>query len=363
MNEAYLKIDSLHLTLGNFSLKNICLALKKKEYHVLLGPTGSGKSSLMRCILGFHQINNGKIYLNEKDITNDLPESRKMGYVPQNYSLFPHLNVKENIKFGLGIRKNLLEKSDSIINHLSEILNITYLLKRDIQHLSGGEKQKVALARALAIQPDMLLLDEPFSAIDEGSKRNLWIELKDIISEFNITTFHITHNLEEAYSMGEKLSVILNGEILQTGPKHDIFNAPSKVGVARYLNYQNIYSGVVEKSHKHSVINAGHFSVFIPKQIPVNTQIKFCIRQQDIKLIKKKSEVKDVLKNNIFKGTIISIFPLLDYCLIKFKINGSPQNFDFEIKFPRSFRARYGLKQGGRIRIALVEANIIIFSE
>ena len=178
MNHAYLQIKSLNLRLGNFSLCDINLSCNRGEYHVLLGPTGSGKSSLMKCILGLHRMNSGAVFLEGEDISHYLPEHRRMGYVPQNYSLFPHLNVEKNIRFGLKIRKNPSEMNDALVDQLCETLSIINLRNRKVQYLSGGEKQKVALARALAIKPDILLLDEPFSSIDEGAKRTLWMELK-----------------------------------------------------------------------------------------------------------------------------------------------------------------------------------------
>jgi len=362
VKHSYLQVESLNLALGKFSLRNISLSCGKGEYHVLLGPTGSGKSSLMKCILGFYRINNGSISLNGKDISNELPECRRMGYVPQNYSLFPHLDVEGNIRFGFRARKNSSQKSDLIVNRLCDTLNIQKLRKRKVRHLSGGEKQKVALARALAIQPDIVLLDEPFSSIDEGAKRNLWIELKEILNEVEITAFHITHNLEEAYTMGERLSVLINGELLQSGSKREIFENPATEGVARYLNYRNIFSGIAEEHPEGTNINIGHFNVLVPEKIPSGIKIKLCVRQQDIKIIKEGSPLKDSLKHNVFSGEIISVFPLPEYCLAYFKIRGSPREYDFEIKFPRHLQERHNLHQGKKINVALWEPNIILFS-
>jgi len=333
----------------------------KGEYHVLLGPTGSGKSSLIKCMLGFNKIHKGIIYLNSKNITSELPESRKMGYVPQNYALFPHLDVEKNIRFGLHARKISSHEADYHVNRLCDILNIEGLRRRDIRNLSGGEKQKVAIARALATQPEIILLDEPFSSIDEGAKRNLWIELKKIINEIGITAFHITHNLEEAYSMGERLSVLFNGELLQSGPKNEIFERPLTESVARYLNYRNIFSGVAESHAEGTRINIGHFSIFVNKKDICRSKIKLCVRPQDIKIIKEGSTIKDSLKQNVFPGKIISLFPLPEYCLMQFKMEGSPKEYDFEMRFPRYLRERHNLYPGKRIRVAIWEPSIILF--
>ena len=191
----HLKIDSLGLTLGKFSLKDINLTCKKGHYHILMGPSGSGKSTLIKCILGFYKPDRGKILWNDRDITTALPEQRKMGYLPQSYALFPHLNVEENIRFGINANKLPRQQADGLVKQLCDMLGIEKLCKRRVTNLSGGEKQKVALGRALGAQPEIILLDEPFSSIDEGGKRRLWFELKNVIDEVGITTIHITHNL------------------------------------------------------------------------------------------------------------------------------------------------------------------------
>ncbi|MFC1862951.1 ABC transporter ATP-binding protein [Thermodesulfobacteriota bacterium] len=360
MDEAYLQIKSLNLSLGKFSLRDINLSCGKGEYHALLGPTGSGKSSLMKCLLGLYRIDKGSIYLRDKDISEELPENRCMGYVPQSYSLFPHLDVEGNIRFGLQVRKNSSRDTGLIVDRLCNILNIQKLRKRDVGNLSGGEKQKVALARALAIEPDIILFDEPFSSIDEGAKRNLWIELKEIIKEIGITAFHITHNLEEAYTMGERLSVLINGELLQSGSKNKIFENPLTESVARYLNYRNIFSGITQKHGKGTNVKTDHFNLCIHENISEGNRVKLCIRQQDIKIIKKGRPLKDSLQRNVFSGKIVSLFPLPEDCLVCFKIEGSPQKYDFEIKFPRYLMKKHNLYKGKKIQVALWEPSIIL---
>ena len=361
MNTAYLQVASLYLSLGLFRLKNIHLGCQKGEYHVLLGPTGSGKSSLMKCILGFHQPETGTIYLNGVDISLERPEDRRMGYVPQNYSLFPHLNVEKNIRFGLKNGRKASRGADRIVNRLYDMLNIGHLQHRSIKNLSGGEKQKVALARALAIEPDIILLDEPFASIDESGRRDLWVELKKIIDEVGITAFHITHHLEEAYSMGERLSVLLDGELHQSGNKAEIFEHPATIGVARYLNYRNIFSGVAEPHADGSHVDVGGFKLFIRKRMARGQKVNLCIRQQDIKILKAGQPVRDALKHNVFDGRIVSIFSFPEYCLVHFKMEASSRDFDFEIKLPPYLRERHNLYQGKNISVALWEPNIVHF--
>ena len=357
----HLNIESLTVSLGKFRLKNISLSCNKGEYHILMGPTGSGKSSLIKSILGLNVILNGSIRLNERDITNDPPEHRRMGYVPQNYALFPHLNVEKNIRFGLKAQKISPRDADSIINRLCGILGIEKLRKRNVLSLSGGEKQKVALGRTLAAQPEIILLDEPFSSIDEGAKRTLWFELKRIINEVGVTALHITHNLEEAYTLGERLSVLINGDLVQSGLKQEIFEQPSTEDVARYLNYRNIFSGVAEPHPEGTSIHLDHFRLIVGKKIQEGTKVNLCIRQQDIKIIREGSSVKDSLKRNIFAGEIVALFPLPESCLLWFKIAGSPKRYDFELKLPAYIPLRHNISPGKKIQVAIWEPNIILF--
>ena len=362
MTVPHLEIKSLNLSLGKFSLRNINLSCDKGEYHILLGPTGSGKTSLMKCILGFYRVTNGIIFSKDKNITNEIPERRCMGYVPQNYSLFPHLSVEENIRFGFHAKKNFIQDPDNIVDRLCSILDIHKLRNRNVHYLSGGEKQRVALARALAIQPDIILLDEPFSSIDESAKRNLWIELKTIINEIGITAFHITHNLEEAYSMGDRISVLLNGEMHQSDLTRVIFEKPATEGVARYLTYRNLFSGIAKAHNETTIVDLGHFSIVTPQKIPSGKQVKLCIMPQDIKIIKEGRPVRVSLRNNIFQVEIVSLLPLPDYFMIYAKLFESPKEFDFEIKVPRYLERKYNLCSGKKIRVAIPEKQIVLVS-
>ncbi|MDY6824420.1 MAG: ATP-binding cassette domain-containing protein [Thermodesulfobacteriota bacterium] len=361
MKGAYLEVAALNLSLGGFRLSDIHLVCKKGAYRVLLGPTGSGKSSLMKCILGFHIPASGAVYLNGTDISRRAPENRRMGYVPQNYSLFPHLSVENNIRFGLPHGGKGDRDADRRVERLCGMLNIAHLRRRGIRNLSGGERQKVALARALATEPELILLDEPFSAIDEGSKRNLWIDMKKVINEIGITAIHITHNLEEAYSMGEQMSVLLNGVIHQSGTPEEIFERPATKGVARYLNYRNIFSGVARSGKGGTIIDTGDFSVFVQQPIPEGRRMEVCIRQQDIKVLKTGQPVRDALKHNVFSGRIVSVFALPEYCLIYFRINGSGRPYDFEIKLPPYLRERHHLYPDKEAAVAFWGPNIIRF--
>ncbi len=356
-----MRIDKLNARLGSFALDDISLNIGKGEYHILLGPTGSGKTSLMKCILGFNKIESGKIYLHDRDITSELPERRRMGYVPQNYALFPHLNAQQNLSFGLAAQKISAKESRTRVDRMCRILGIESLRQRSVTNLSGGERQKVALGRALITRPEIILLDEPFSSIDEGSKRNLWIDLSRVISEVQATVVHITHNLEEAYSLGERLSVLIRGKLVQSGPKREIFERPASEDIARYLSYRNIFEGTALDYTEGARIDLGHWNLLVRENIPAGKKVKLCIRQHDIKVIRQDRPIKESLKRNILSGRIVRIFALPEYCLLWLKLEHSPHDYDLELKLPIHILGRHNLHAGERITVALWEPSIIVF--
>jgi ABC-type Fe3+/spermidine/putrescine transport system ATPase subunit len=359
----FLSIDSLNLTLGRFSLEDVTLSCARGEYQVLLGPTGSGKSTLLKCLLGFHTPDSGRIHLDDREVTGVLPEHRRMGYVPQDYALFPHLDVEENLRFGLRPRKIPSGQADSLVDRLCAVLNIEPLRRREVRHLSGGERQKVAIGRALATQPKMLLLDEPFSSIDEGSKRGLWLELRQIIGEVGITTLHVTHNLDEAYSLGQRQSLMIDGRLVQSGSTRQVFERPVNEAAARYFSYTNLFEGVAERSLAGTRVNLGHFSVEVGTLVGEGKRVKVCIRQQDIRIIKDGEAVKESLARNVFSGKITSLIPLREECVMWFKIEGSPKSYDLEARFPVHMEGRHGLHEGKKIRVAIWEPMIAVFAE
>lgn len=357
----FLNVESLNVTLGRFSLDDVSLSCGKGEYHILLGPTGSGKSSLLKSMLGFNRIESGRIELDGNDVTAELPERRRMGYVPQNYALFPHLNVEDNLRFGLRASNASTRDPDSLFKRTCNVLRIDELLQRRVHNLSGGERQKVAIGRALCARPKMILLDEPFSSIDEGAKRGLWLEFKRIASEIEITTLHVTHNLEEAYTLGERLSVMIGGRLVQTGNRREIFERPANESVARYLNCTNIFEGIAEEHPGGTRIDLGHFGVVVSARIARGKRVKVCIRQQDIRIIREGAPIKESLRRNVLTGEVANLFPLREEFAMWFKIEGSPNRHDLELRFPTHMQGRHELREGKKISVALWEPMIMLF--
>lgn len=361
MNKPYLNLQALQFSIGDFRLTDIDLSVRKGEYHVILGPTGSGKSTLMKCILGLYRPSYGSIILDDNDLLLLPPEKRGLGYLPQNYALFPHLSVEGNIRFGLHSRRLTALAEDKEVTLQCDAFQIGPLRGRDVRTLSGGEKQKVALARALITRPKVILLDEPFSSIDEGSRRRLWFDLKQSIRRAGVTAIHITHHLEEAYTLGDRLSVLVDGRLVQSGRKEEVFGYPATESVARFLGYRNIFYGETSSLPGGTEINLGYFSINISERILKGERVAVCLRPQYIKIIRADEPIRESLKRNVFAGEVVSIFMLPEYCLLQFQIAGSPRPFDLELKFPAYIKERLSLSVGKKISVALWEPSIIVF--
>ena len=234
-----LQLENISLKLGNFQLQDISLHVGTGEYLVLLGPTGTGKTVLLETISGIHFADQGKIFLNGQDATHRPPETRRLGVVYQDYALFPHLTVWGNIAFGLRLNGESKGRIRHAVAQMAQFLDINHLLDRRPVHLSGGEQQRAALARALVLRPHMLLLDEPLSALDRFSKDRLRRELKRIHSELGVTVFHITHDLSEAFFLADRLVIMLDGTIIQEGSPEEILKRPLNRSVAELVGIEN----------------------------------------------------------------------------------------------------------------------------
>jgi len=369
-----IKIENLNFNNKNFKLENINLEILKNEYCIILGPTGSGKTTLLKCILGLNKIVSGKIFINEKEITNISTEDRNIGFLPQNYLLFPNFNVYDNIAYALKIRKKDSNYIKSEITKNAEIFNITNLLDRNINSLSGGEKQKVALARILVTKPDILLLDEPFSSIDENFKTEICFELKNMLKKLQIPVIHITHNLDEAYALGDKIVVIIQGKINQIGTPYDIFNKPANIEVAKFVGIKNIFDvEIVSVANDKIILNLDGIELsvtennFVTKNyFSKGCEIKFCIKPESIKIIRTNETIRPELEKNIFDAKIVSTNFYSDICLMKIKLYKNldkdelSQN-EFFMRFPIYIYSRYNLSSVEKIKIGFWEPGILIY--
>ncbi|MBO8159717.1 ABC transporter ATP-binding protein [Thermosyntropha sp.] len=237
-----IEVKDLSLKAGNFRLNSINLTINTGEFFVLLGPTGSGKTVLLEAIAGLKPLNKGKIIISGKDVTDKKPEKRKIAICYQDYALFPHMKVKDNITYGLRFQQdgNKLKYQENF-ELLVNLLKIEHILDRYPLFLSGGEKQRVALARALITDPDVLLLDEPLSALDAGIKETIEYKMKKLHQTLKTTTIMVTHNFREAYYLADRVGIIKGGNILQTGSVEEIFCHPKSLFVADFVGMKNLF--------------------------------------------------------------------------------------------------------------------------
>lgn len=233
-------IKDLTVQHGNFTLSIPKLDISHGTYFVILGHTGSGKTVFLEAIAGLRPLQSGEVWINGENATLRAPEKRKVGYVPQDYVLFPFLNVYENIAFGLKEVHCRCLNVDEKVNRYSELMGISHLLSRNVNSLSGGEKQRVALARALVLTPKVLLLDEPLSNLDLQTGKHLRLELKRIHQELKVTIIHVTHNQLEAEEISDQIAVISNGKIVQVGPPKEVFFYPENSDVSDFIGKPNI---------------------------------------------------------------------------------------------------------------------------
>lgn len=233
-----IEVKSLRQRFGRFVLGRLDLRVERGSYMVILGPSGCGKSLLLGAVAGLFRPDQGRIMIGEREVTGLPPEERRIGLVFQEPALFPHFNVDGNIAFGLKARGMGAAEVRARLAELDSSLSLDEIRRRPVASLSGGEAQKVALARALAIRPDVLLLDEPLSQVDHNGRTDLITELKRIQKQLGLTTIHVTHNREEARVLADCCAIMLGGRMIQTGSSAEVFERPLCLFVARFLGDQ-----------------------------------------------------------------------------------------------------------------------------
>ncbi len=290
MKNPFIEFKNVIKKYRDFELR-INFAIEKGSICSILGPSGSGKTTILRLLAGLETVSQGKILLLEKDITNAKPDKRNFGLVFQDYTLFPHLNVSKNIIYGMEVKKY---SQDTISRNLSEVLNLVQMqdyAERNIQTLSGGEQQRIAIARALSVSPKLLLLDEPFSNIDTILKNQLKKELQQIQKKLGITIIFVTHNQNEALSISDKIILVNKGRIEQIGEPTQIYNYPKNTFVARFMGDANIIEGTVirnqNQSEQREIVIEVQKQTHTLKKYPkhkdkIGEKIKFMIRPHKI---------------------------------------------------------------------------------
>ncbi len=320
-NSAVIRLENLSMDYGGKEvLDNLSIEIGKNEFFTLLGPSGCGKTTTLRIIGGFETPTCGSVFFDGKNIT-DLPSNkRNLNTVFQRYALFPHLNVFDNIAFGLKIKK--LDKKE-ISERVERMLNMVGLKgygHRNIDQLSGGEQQRVAIARALVNEPEVLLLDEPLGALDLKLRKEMQIELKNIQQRLGITFIYVTHDQEEALTMSDRIMVMNHGKPQQIGTPIDIYNEPVNRFVANFIGESNIIDGTMKQDCLVSF--AGVDFICVDGGFGENEEVDVVIRPEDIKLSAEKGGMLcGTVESILFKGVHYEM--IVDAAGFKWKVHST----------------------------------------
>lgn len=292
-------------------LDNIDLSVAHREFLTLLGPSGCGKTTTLRLIGGFDTPDTGKIIFDGVDITNKPPYERQLNTVFQKYALFPHLNVYENIAFGLRIKKVPKDEIDRRVKEILRLVNLEGFETRSIDRMSGGQQQRIAIARALVNEPQLLLLDEPLGALDLKLRKEMQLELKAIQKRVGITFIYVTHDQEEALTMSDKIVVMDKGVIQQIGTPVDIYNEPINSFVADFIGESNIVPGVMHKDY--SVSFSGQQFVCVDRGFGLEEGVEVVIRPEDMEITApQEGMLRGIVQSNIFMGVHYEMVVVVD---------------------------------------------------
>ncbi len=341
-----IRIENLNVKLPGFALREINISIKQGEFFTLLGPTGAGKTVVLESVIGLIPIEKGRIYINNKEVTNLPPENRDIGIVYQDHALFPHLTVYKNITYGLRYHKVNGKEPGKNLSFIIKRLSLDPLLQRSVVNLSGGEKQRVALARALAVDPSVLLLDEPLSALDPNFREDIREIIKRLHIETGITVLMVTHDFTEAHFLAQRTAIINNGRIEQTGSIAEVFHRPSTPFVAEFVGMKNIFpatfNGNKAQTGKLEIKTNSH----------INGSKKYiAIRPEDIHVSMDKQSPPE---HNSIKGTVSKILNHGFYCDICIETS----DVKFTAIIPSNSLINMNLVAGISVYISFDPANV-----
>ena len=306
-NEILIRLQGISKAFdGETVLDNVSLDIHDKEFITLLGPSGCGKTTTLRIIGGFETPDSGEVFFDGKEISQLPPYRRLVNTVFQKYALFPHLNVYENVAFGLRLKKTPEEEIKTRVREMLAMVNLKGFERRHVTTLSGGQQQRVAIARALVNQPRVLLLDEPLGALDLKLRKDMQTELKKIQRQTGITFIYVTHDQEEALSMSDTVVVMAEGHIQQIGSPVDIYNEPVNAFVADFIGESNILDGVMLSDYK--VRFSGHTFTCLDAGFAANEPVDIVVRPEDVDVVPvERGMLTGVVSSVTFKGDYYEI--------------------------------------------------------
>ena len=301
MSNAIIELKNISKSFGEEDiLENFSVEIERHAFVTILGPSGCGKTTMLRLIGGFEVPDEGQILFDGEDITSLPPYKRRLNTVFQKYALFPHMNVFDNVAFGLTIKKVDKKIIKEKVSEVLKLVNLSGFEKRSVDSLSGGQQQRIAIARALVNEPEVLLLDEPLGALDLKLRQEMQLELKKIQTKLGITFIYVTHDQEEALTMSDEIIVMNNGKIQQKGSPIDIYNEPQNAFVASFIGESNIIDGIMQKDFLVEI--AGTEFECLDKGFDDNEPVDVVIRPEDIKFDKQNGKIPGVVNSVIFKG-------------------------------------------------------------
>lgn len=302
MQKELIRLENIVKNYGSAEiLKGINLYINDSEFLTILGPSGCGKTTTLRVIGGFETPTEGHVWFDGCDITRVPPHKRQLNTVFQKYALFTHMNVYENVAFGLKLKKTPRDEVDRRVQAMLDLVNLSGYGNRDATSLSGGEQQRVAIARALVNRPKVLLLDEPLGALDLKLRKEMQIELKNMQKQLGITFIYVTHDQEEALTMSDTVVVMNHGVIQQIGTPIDIYNEPKNAFVADFIGQSNIIDGTMLRDLE--VEFAGHAFPCVDSGFGEKTPVDVVVRPEDVHLVEEeRGQLAGVVESVLFKG-------------------------------------------------------------
>jgi len=337
---------SLKYAVGAFNF-DVTLEVRESEYFVLLGMTGSGKTLFLETLCGLRQCAGGSVSINGRDVTCSEPREHHIGYVPQDGALFEHLDVRRNIGFSLEVTGLARAEREAETGKMADLLKITHLLDRRIRGLSGGERQRVALARALVSRPAALILDEPVSALDEYTRQAVCTEMKRLQRALKLPVLHVCHSFEEAKLVADRIGVMHQGRIIQTGTPTELMDAPASLPVANILRLDNVFSGVAESAAGgETIVRSNAHSI---KTRFAKGPVMLYVRPWEISLSAKETA-------NAVTGEIVEINITGPFAQVK---TGGPLPLTFYLS--RSELANGKFRTGGTVSLNLAPDAIHLF--
>ncbi len=340
---SFLKVDDIHLILGDFIMKGVSFEIEKGDYLAIIGPTGAGKTILLESIVGFYPPEQGTIYLEGKDITRVKPYKRNIGIVYQDYALMPHMTVFDNIAYGAKKKISDPEIMKVKLKQIAASLKIDHLLHRRPGKLSGGEKQRTALARALIAEPRLLLLDEPLSSLDPQMRKETRRLIRTEIQKRKITVIHITHDLTDAWALASKVAVFKKGKIIQFGTMDTVFNRPENRFTADMVGVKLFSGRVKETIAGMTCIDVGGLLLYSSDLAELGESVRVAVRPENIMIAPKKPEA--ISARNIIKSTLDRIETTAGLQLLSLSANG----IAFKILITRNALEEMALNPGDTV--------------